>query len=495
MQCAISGETPQEPVASKKSGNVFERRLVEAYISEHHKDPITNEELDVEDLVALHSPQTVKPRPPTFTSIPSLLSAFQNEWDSVMLDNYALKQQLGQLKQELAQALYNNDAAVRVISRLSRERNEAREALSKMSVGQIQAAPPMATPSVNGHADGGAMQVDDGTSLPADVASHFDEFQAKTSQTRRKRPVPEGWTTVEKIQSFDVAQRQATLVPADSKAFDLNTKITEGGKLALIGGCDGSACIYNVPKDETMRVFQPGDAAVTDVVCVDFDNGLRSATSLASGEVKFFNADSEMASFKEHAGSATALGIHPSRRYLASVGEDKSFVLYDVAKKEKLTQIYTDSALTSCQFHPDGNLLAVGSKTGTVSIFTPKTGKNEHTFTFPGPIASLAFSENGLWLAVAVTGSPTVEIITLSKMNTAHTLDFGDPIDTLEWDYTGQFLAAGGAQSVNIHAYDRSAKTWSQPLKKAMNVVAVHWGPLAKGLVALTADGILKVVK
>ena len=92
-----------------------------------------------------------------------------------------------------------------------------------------------------------------------------------------------------------------------------------------------------------MRVFQPGEAPVTGTVCVDFENGLRSAVSLASGEVKLYNADSEAASFSAHTGAATALAIHPSRQFLASVGDDKNLVLYDIAKRETLIQIQTDS--------------------------------------------------------------------------------------------------------------------------------------------------------
>lgn len=137
----------------------------------------------------------------------------------------------------------------------------------------------------------------------------------------------------------------------------------------------------------------------------------------------------------------------------------------------------------------------MGSKAGTVSIFKPQTGENAHTFKFGGPISALAFSENGSWLAVAVKGSTTVEIVSLMKMNTAHTLDFGSPVDCIEWDYSGQYLAGGGVGSLNIFAWDKSNKSWSQPLQKAMNIVSMHWGPSAKGVVVLTTDGVIQTVR
>lgn len=95
---------------------------------------MTNEDLKIEDLVELQSPKVVRPRPPTLTSIPSLLSVLQNEWDALALEHYRLKQTLTQTRQELSTALYQHDAAVRVIARLSRERDEARDALSRITV-------------------------------------------------------------------------------------------------------------------------------------------------------------------------------------------------------------------------------------------------------------------------------------------------------------------------------------------------------------------------
>ena len=140
--------------------------MIEAYISENHKDPVTGEDLETSDLLDLKSARIVTPRPPTLTSIPSLLTTFQNEWDALALETFTIRQQLSQTRQELATALYQHDAAVRVIARLTQERDAARDALSKVTIGTGSAT------------NGDAMQIDN-QGLPESLAATVDATQEK----------------------------------------------------------------------------------------------------------------------------------------------------------------------------------------------------------------------------------------------------------------------------------------------------------------------------
>lgn len=154
---------------------VYEKRLIEQYINENGTEPSTGEALTADDLLPVKSSRIVRPRPPTLTSIPALLATFQNEWDALALETYNLKEQLARTREELATALYQHDAAVRVIARLTKERDAARDALSRLTVAE-------------GAANGEGMDVDSVEALPAALAAHVDETHKEwVTPTRRDR--------------------------------------------------------------------------------------------------------------------------------------------------------------------------------------------------------------------------------------------------------------------------------------------------------------------
>ncbi|OTB07905.1 hypothetical protein M426DRAFT_317412 [Hypoxylon sp. CI-4A] len=472
MLCSISGEAPQEPVVSKLSGAVFEKRLIEKYIEENGKDPVSGEDLSLDDLLPIKSSRVVRPRPPTLTSIPALLSTFQNEWDALALETYNLSEHLTRTRQELATALYQHDAAVRVIARLTKERDEARDALSKVTV------------SAGSAGNGDAMAVD-AEALPEELAAKVDETQAKLSKSRKKRPVPEGWATAEDIASFAVDTTSSLPVPAAT-----TVSVEEG--YAAVGGLEGDVAIYSVDSDKVERSLQ-----VDEPVTGSIWEGSRVFFSTSKGSVKVYENGSEIASFSDHAGPVTGLSIHPSKEILASVGGDKSFVFYDLTNLRRATRVYTNSGLTSCAFHPDGHLFAAGTSTGDIKLFMTKTGDEAASFSLGAPVQAVTFSENGFWFAATAKGQTTVTIFDLRKEGAAaqvKVLDIGNAVQSLAWDYSQQFLATAGPAGVTVQQYSKGSKSWSEPFRAAVSSVDVKWAANASKLVAVNVDGVISVL-
>lgn len=58
-----------------------------------------------------------------------MLYSMQTEWDCAMLEIYNMRKDLSDTKKELAHALYQHDAACRVIARLVKENNQLKREL------------------------------------------------------------------------------------------------------------------------------------------------------------------------------------------------------------------------------------------------------------------------------------------------------------------------------------------------------------------------------
>jgi pre-mRNA-processing factor 19 len=110
----------------------------------------------------------------------------------------------------------------------------------------------------------------------------------------------------------------------------------------------GQAVIYSTAEDK-VELSIPVEEPITDAAWAE----TRVIFATGQGSVKVFEEGNQVASLSEHAGAATALGLHPSGEILASVGTDKSIVFYDLVAQKRAARAYTDAGELHNPWHID----------------------------------------------------------------------------------------------------------------------------------------------
>lgn len=119
--------------------------------------------------------------------------------------------------------------------------------------------------------------------------------------------------------------------------------VDASGDLALVKGSDDAANVYSLSQKQVVRTLKGNGGSVTDALWV----ADKAAVAYSNGAVRIYENEAEIAVFNAHAGEVTALAVHPTGDILASVGVDKSYVLYDLTTSSTITQIFTESGKDS----------------------------------------------------------------------------------------------------------------------------------------------------
>lgn len=465
--CAISGEPPQDPVISSKSGHVYERRLIEKYITENGTDPVTGEKLEEGDLISVKaSPNAAPPRPPTHSSIPALLTALQSEWDALVLETFTLKQQYNSTRQELSYALYAQDAASRVVARLMRERDAAREALATVqtSIGITPAAPGADVDMVDESAPSEGI-------LPAAVVAQIDETHQTLSASRKKRKAPADYATPAQVKTFTAKHTIPSLHSASPAGITSIAVSSANPSQFLTGGNDKIVQLYDRSTDKVLASLKGHTKKVNHVAFREREGDptlLLSAGADKIARVWSHDVASDeyipRSTIKTHKGDVTGLAVHPTSTLLALASQDKTYSLHDLTT---FTQLYRSSAaeesFSSLDVHPDGTILAVGTPTSTIQIFDIRSGDVAATLVAPDStpftVNTLSFSENGYHL-LAPDSLSSVGIWDLRKQKLGHSIPLGDnfKVNKVVYDYSARLLGVAGNEGVRVYAH----KTWEE---------------------------------
>ncbi|KAI9292122.1 WD40 repeat-like protein [Neoconidiobolus thromboides FSU 785] len=457
MLCTISGEIPSEPVISIKSGQIYEKSLIEKYLPNNQfKEPITNYEISLEDLIPVKQSNNLPPRPPTMSSIPSLLSVFQNEWDSVMLEVFTLKQQYQQVRQQLSHALYQNDASARVIARLIKERDEARKALTEINE-TIGAQP------IHVETNGSEQQE---IGLSEEIVQAIQSKSEELSKQRKKRATPEGMASPDQIASF--TQIKAINSLHSKEIVGINSVQFMDGYIAT-GGNDGKVQIYNVAEDTLVYGFEAAQNKIKSIVWCDETKRI-FAISETSHNVVCWNPIAQD-NFSEwtvagelpgHNGQITSFSLNPIRKYGASTSLDGTWRLIDTFTGEAIVTFNNSDKFgyTCGAFHPDGVYFATGTENSVVQIWD--VSKKTKVIDFEGhtgAVTSISFSENGYYLATT-SESNECKLWDLRKLNNFKTIQLPATVSKAKFDQHGLYLAVLSEEQVAIF----KNKSWSEPL-------------------------------
>ncbi|KAJ3035681.1 hypothetical protein HDV00_003568 [Rhizophlyctis rosea] len=473
MFCSLSGEPPEQPVVSTKSGALFERRLITKYIADNGRDPVNGEALTTDDLIEVKANKIVKPRPPTASSVPTLLMSLQNEWDSVVLETYQLKQQYNAVRQELSRALYENDAAKRVIARLAKERDEARATLAN-----VKATYGGSAPAVEAAED--SMDVDEGGESKGLSEQDITAMQEKAnslSKTRRKRKAPPTLATVEEVGSYTKLNEVSSLSSSTNGgviSLDLLIGDRENKEWVLAGARDGQVAIVDWRNAKVIDTAKAHTKRINSVAWHREEDTQMFFTASADKSVKSWKYDAEsdgatVISASQwsyaHGGEVTGIDVHATGSYLLAVSADSTWSLADVATGKVLVKVAApgfSAGYTAGSFHPDGLIVGTGTSDSTVKIWDVKSQTNVKTFEgHVGKVTSLSFSENGYYLATVSDGEAVVKLWDLRNLTNFENISVGGDVKGVQrarFDYSGQYLGVAAGREARIY----KVKQWNE---------------------------------
>ena len=512
MICGISGKVSSDAVVSPR-GHVFERKLIEKVLLEEGKCPVSGEVMSVSDLITIQNQAAVRPQDMSALSIPGMLQAMQSEWDEVMLETFNLKQSLDQTRRELSQALYQHDAACRVIARLMRERDEARTMLSAMGTATSVPPPPPQPPSSSSSTSNGAGDMDvDGENSMADwtaTSAKLSEKMTSLNEERRGRkktalvgvaPSVSAESATKKVNVGGSSKKTKVTgiqcMAVESVEQDSNSTEGSKGNLVLTGHSNGTiACTTLSGKSSGFGKLE-GAHSGDGVANISFGGGGNPFDPFFSagedGVVKVWSGKSSpkcSATLAHHSSKVFCLHPHPVSDFLFTMGSG-TWACVDVGKGSVVRQAPVapegESAVVGA-VHPDG-LLLTSAGNGSMRIWDSRERNSNFNSVDCGSVGSgdftsVAFSENGYHLATGC-GSK-VGLVDLRKMKLLK--DFEGPSVAvgggLAFDYSGQSLAAGWADgSLSI----LNVKEWNESRLSGGGICCWNGAGAAQQLITTT---------
>jgi pre-mRNA-processing factor 19 len=461
------------------------------------------------DFIDIKTSPIAKPRPVASLSVTGILSALQSEWDGLMLETFQLRQALDATRSELSQALYQHEAACRVIAKLVKERDTARASLTnaQSTLAQRVGSASSASTFSNGDRD-----IEMSSESGGQLLEKESGLNSSSSVTSFATSIPETILTVAKDLQKNLAKERKARnksLPVDFPS--LSTLVSPSGgllklhasfsihshsvpeitcleshpvhkNLVITGGNDKSAVLFNLQTGKMVSILNRGQhhlKAITSAafhptrdICVTSSlDGLvkvwapTSSHSLSSISPSSSSSSSipltGMSSVYDVASSfrsslsgseVTGMSIHPMGDFAVSSNRDTSWSFSDLSIGQVVANFSDPASKSSSEtydkirLHPDGLLVAIGTNTKLIKIFDLRNGDLAATFSgHIGAIRAITFGENGFSLASGSDDGGRFWDLRKQECTRHVALENSTACSAVSFEETSQYVALGGS--------------------------------------------------
>ncbi|OAF68865.1 hypothetical protein A3Q56_03400 [Intoshia linei] len=476
LVCSISNEVPEVPVISTKSGCIFEKRLIEKFITENGTDPISGDTLLPDDLISMKVSNIVRPRPANFSSIPSILKCQQDEWDSLMLHTFSLRHQLNTTRQELTHTLYQHDAACRVIARLTKELTAVREALAVLKPQQSGLIQNESSQYGNKLRDGESMkdvvyanEISEEIGMSDELLNEIQLFSKSLTAERKKRgkSIPDHVAKPVDVRTYEILKSNSGLHSASLPGISCLDVCLKNDSRVVTGGKDKNVIVFDNKEESIISNFKGHTKKITNVIYHNNEANVVSAS--LDGRIKVWDIPNSSCNYtlKAHDAGVTGISMHAIENHIISSSEDGMWAFSDINIGKIVTKSKSNRKIPqySAEFHPDGLIFGIGRKDSIIEIWDLKQNENVASFEgHTGSVISLSFSENvilvlGYYLASA-THDGILKLWDLRKLKNFKSINLNKPqldytINDISFDKSGCYLCVAGT---DLRLY--SSKHW-----------------------------------
>ena len=410
-----------------------------------------------------------KPKSLNELAIPGVLDALHTEWDTLALETFELRKHLDFVKKQLVHAMYYQDAATRVISRLMKERDEARQSLSITQEKLLNFKEKLETNGGTEYPVESLVKNDNENDIEQEncgiypeLTDKMDEISKSLFAERKNKKKPDDYYSPTDFNNF----KERGSYPLHSSSIpgvlslDIHKIYTS---FILTGGSDGKAVIFD-KNSQNVICSMINEHDNSSILGVEYSrNGVLLTRSNGKAEYWTTDLSSEYWALKRKISGVGGIiaKAHPLDPYFIFSTANNSWGFFNMETGSKLAHVELENneELTCVTVHPDGLMMATGSNVGTIKLWDIRTQTVVATLEeHKNPVKSLKFSEKAIHLASISSNENEPLIWNLKKLNQSppHRLSNlnGHFVSSIDFDPYGQYVIS--SYSNNIAFYETS---------------------------------------